>query len=50
MASGEMSECEFTDFLSSFLGCAKVCCKNGAIMFVFMDWRHLTELTPPSGQ
>ncbi|HYR21827.1 MAG TPA: site-specific DNA-methyltransferase, partial [Chthoniobacterales bacterium] len=45
MASGEMSEREFTDFLSSFLGCAKVCCKDGAIMFVFMDWRHLTELT-----
>jgi DNA modification methylase len=45
MPSGEMSEREFTDFLSSFLGCAKVCCKDGAIMFVFMDWRHLTELT-----
>src|SRR5260370_30119013 len=45
MASGEMSEREFTGFLSSFLGCAKVCCKDGAIMFVFMDWRHLTELT-----
>src|ERR1700682_3053814 len=46
MASGEMSEREFTDFLSSFLGCAKVCCKDGAIMFVFMDWPHLTELNP----
>ena len=45
MASGEMSEGEFTDFLSSFLGCAKACSKDGAIMFVFMDWRHLTELT-----
>jgi DNA modification methylase len=45
MASGEMSEREFTDFLSSFLGCAKACSKDGAILFVFMDWRHLTELT-----
>src|SRR6266403_1943979 len=46
MASGEMSEGEFTDLLSSFLGCANARSKDGAIMFVFMDWRHLTELTP----
>lgn len=45
MASGEMSEREFTDFLSCFLSCAKTCSKDGAILFVFMDWRHLTELT-----
>ncbi len=45
MASGEMSEAEFTAFLSSFLGCVKACSKDGAILFVFMDWRHLTELT-----
>jgi hypothetical protein len=41
MASGEMSEAEFTGFLSSFLGCAKACSKDGAIMFVFMDWRFV---------
>src|SRR6266403_2526585 len=45
MACGEMSEREFTGFLSSFLGCAKTSSKDGAILFVFMDWRHLTELT-----
>jgi DNA modification methylase len=45
MASGEMSEAEFTDFLSTFLGCAKVHSRDGAILFVFMDWRHLFELT-----
>ena len=45
MASGEMSEAEFTDFLSAFLACAKASSKDGAIMFVFMDWRHLTELS-----
>ncbi len=44
MASGEMSEAEFTGFLSSFLGCAKAGAKEGAILFVFMDWRHLYEL------
>jgi DNA modification methylase len=45
MASGEMSEDESVGFLSSFLGCAKDSAKNGAILFVFMDWRHLYELT-----
>ncbi len=44
MASGEMSESEFTAFLSSFLRCAKASAKDGAILFVFMDWRHLYEL------
>jgi len=45
MASGEMSEAEFTVFLSMFLGCAKAHSRDGAILFVFMDWRHLFELT-----
>jgi DNA modification methylase len=45
MASGEMSEAEFTSFLSTFLGCAKAPSRDGAILFVFMDWRHLFELT-----
>lgn len=45
MASGEMSEGEFTAFLSTFLGHAKVYSRDGAILFVFMDWRHLFELT-----
>jgi DNA modification methylase len=45
MASGEMSETEFTAFLSTFLGLAKNHSCNGAILFVFMDWRHLFELT-----
>jgi DNA modification methylase len=45
MASGEMSEAKFTSFLSTFLGCSKAHSTNGAILFVFMDWRHLFELT-----
>jgi DNA modification methylase len=45
MASGEMSEAEFIAFLSAFLGCAKAHSRDGAILFVFMDWRHLFELT-----
>jgi DNA modification methylase len=45
MASGEMSEGEFTAFLSTFLGHAKAYSRDGAILFVFMDWRHQYELT-----
>jgi DNA modification methylase len=45
MASGEMSEAEFTAFLSTFLGHAKAYSRDGAILFVFMDWRHQFELT-----
>jgi hypothetical protein len=45
MASGEMSEAGFTAFLSTFLGYAKAHSRDGAIFFVFMDWRHLFELT-----
>ena len=45
MASGEMSEAEFTVFLSTFLGHAKDHSREGSNLFVFMDWRHLFELT-----
>jgi DNA modification methylase len=44
MASGEMSEEEFTKFLASFIGNAIQFSRNGAIHFIFMDWRHLPEL------
>jgi DNA modification methylase len=44
MASGEMSEREFTAFLATFLGCSAERSKDGAILFVFMDWRHVYEL------
>ena len=44
MARGEKSEGEFTEFLSIFLRLAKEASEPGAIMFVFIDWRHLFEL------
>lgn len=50
MAAGEMSEAEFTAFLSAFLTCAKDCAKDGAILFVFMDHRHLFELMTAARQ
>lgn len=44
MASGEMSSKEFTQFLKLTLGNAASFCRNGAIAFVCMDWRHIAEL------
>ena len=44
MAAGEMSEAEFTAFLETALGQMASHSTDGAIHFVFMDWRHLLEL------
>jgi len=44
MASGEMSESEFTSFLEGVLANLSVASVDGAIHFVCMDWRHLFEL------
>ncbi|MEO8724361.1 MAG: site-specific DNA-methyltransferase, partial [Sphingobium sp.] len=43
-ASGEMSESEFTDFLTITLGNIATHMRDGAIAFVCMDWRHMGEL------
>jgi DNA modification methylase len=45
MASGEMSPDEFTVFLTDTLGLAAKSCRDGAIAYVCMDWRHIGELT-----
>ena len=44
MGVGEMSREEFTAFLGETLGHAAGCCRDGAIAFVCMDWRHMGEL------
>jgi DNA modification methylase len=44
MASGEMSESEFVDFLSKALDLLRVNSKPGSVHFVCMDWRHAGEL------
>jgi hypothetical protein len=48
MASGEMSETEFTDFLSSSL--KQICAHTvpGGLIYSCMDWRHLAEIHCPS--
>ena len=44
MGAGEMSETAFTAFLAQTLGAAAEQCRDGAIAFVCMDWRHMGEL------
>ncbi len=44
MASGEMSREQFTGFLTETLSNAASVCRDGAIAFVCMDWRHMGEL------
>lgn len=44
MASGEMSSDQFINFLTDSFRPAAGHMKNGAIAFVCMDWRHMSEL------
>ena len=44
MAAGEMSEEEFFDFLVGFLEASGEFLIDGALIYVFMDWRHLEPL------
>src|SRR5215203_738988 len=44
MGVGEMSSEAFTGFLRETLGHAAGTCRDGAIAFVCMDWRHMGEL------
>ena len=44
MGVGEMSSPEFRAFLERTLGPAAERCRDGAIAFVCMDWRHAEEL------
>jgi DNA modification methylase len=50
MASGEMDEFEFTEFLTKSLGLMARHSKNGAIHFICMDWRHMGELLEAGNQ
>ncbi len=44
MASGEMSPEAFQSFLQSMLNHHAAACVDGALLYVFMDWRHVFEL------
>src|SRR5258707_12534495 len=43
MASGEMSEVEFTGFLTQVFRAAADVSRDGALHYICMDWRHLYE-------
>jgi hypothetical protein len=45
MGVGEMDKASFTRFLVGTLMPAAARCQDGAIAFVCMDWRHMTEAT-----
>jgi hypothetical protein len=45
MASGEMSKAEFTNFLATAFRNMSAVSVDGAIHFIFMDWRHVVEMT-----
>lgn len=44
MGVGEMSKAAFISFLTDALGAMAGVCRDGAIAFVCMDWRHMSEL------
>lgn len=44
MASGEMSKPEFITFLADFLAAAEPQLTDGALLYLFMDWRNLDAL------
>jgi DNA modification methylase len=44
MASGEMSESEFTDFLAQVFTLLAFHSIDGSLHYVFMDWRHMREI------
>lgn len=50
MASGEMSEREFTDFLRRVFGQLVRCSQDGSLHFICMDWRHINELLAAAEQ
>jgi len=45
MASGEMTPTEFTEFLTTFMRHARDYSENGALHYLFMDWKHVGEIT-----
>jgi DNA modification methylase len=44
LAAGEMNGTEYRDFLQQSLGQIARVSRDGAIVFVCMDWRHMVEL------
>lgn len=49
MAAGEMSEVEFTAFLTDVCRLLADFSSDGSLHFICMDWRHMTELLKAGG-
>ncbi len=43
-ASGDLSEEQFTDFLSTSIAALAARCRDGALLYMFMDFRHQWEM------
>lgn len=50
MASGEMSEAAFRQFLKETLGAAAAVSRPGAVHFICMDWRHMDDVSSVGGE
>lgn len=44
VASGEMSQADFTEFLKSWIRLAVQFSNDGSMHYIFIDWRHLGEM------
>ena len=44
MASGEMDKAQFIEFLVRAVGAMQPTLLDGALLYLFMDWRHIAEL------
>jgi hypothetical protein len=49
MGVGEMNQAQFTRFLVDTLRPAAARCRDGAIAYVFMDWRHRVKKSGKTG-
>ena len=45
VASSEMTQAEFTEFLTTFMRQAKEYYVDGALHYLFMDWKHVGEIS-----
>jgi len=50
MAAGEMSDTEFTDFLSKFIFAGLHLTTPNALFYICMDWRHISHLNEAAAQ
>jgi hypothetical protein len=49
MASGEMTQAEFVDFLTTAMRHMRDHSQDGSIHFICMDWRHVAEMLAAGG-